>query len=240
MTLLIAAKNERSVIIPAEGMTLPGALGWPTHPSGIVLFSHGTDSSRSGPRNRLVARQLRAAGLATLQFDLLTETEAADLSNRLDVESLARRLIAGIHWVGRQPGLDGLPIGLLGEGIGAAAVLIAAAMAPESVAAVVTRGGCPDLAGNDLPRIKAPTLLLVGNLDTRVGSLHGQVIARLTCQKQLMVIPGLSLLSEEPDVQEQATGWATEWFVRHLAMEPEWHRSHATPREWSRLQLAMH
>ena len=239
MTLFIAA-NEHSVVIPAEGAQLSGVLAWPAHPSGIVLFSHGSGSRRWCPRNQLVARHLRAAGLATLQLDLLTETEAGDLSNRFDVESLARRLIAGIHWVGGQAEVADLPIGLFGGGTVAAAVLIAAAMAPESVAAVVSRGGSPDLAGNDLPRIKAPTLLLVGNLDSRGHAFHAHSLARLTCEKQLVVIPGLNQLSEEWDAQEKAAGWAAEWFVHHLAMDPAWCRSHLTLRESGRPQLAMH
>jgi len=240
MTLPIAAANERSVTILAEGATLPGVLAWPTHPSGVVLFAHAGENSRWCSQNRLVAGQLGAAGLATLQFDLLAETEASDLSNRFDVESLARRLIAGIHWVGGQPEVADLPIGLLGGGIGAAAVLVAAAMAPESVDAVVSRGGCPDLAGRDLSRIKAPTLLLVGNRDSRVRSLQAQPLARLTCERQLVVIPGLSQLSEELEAQEEAAGRAAEWFVRHLAMEPAWRRSHFTPRGSGSPQHATH
>ena len=239
MTLLKAATKERSVIIPAEGAELPGTLAWPTHPSGIVLFSHESGSSCCS-RSQLVARQLRAAGLATLEFDLLTEMEASDLTNRFDVESLARRLIAGIHWVGGQPEVADLPIGLFGGGIGASAVLIAAAMSPESVAAVVSRGGCPVLAGNDLPRIKAPTLLLVDSLDSRVLALHTEALVRLTCQKQLVVIPGLNPLADESDAPERAAGWAAEWFAHHLGMEPGWRRSHFTAGEPSRLQLAMH
>jgi dienelactone hydrolase len=206
----------------------------------VVLFAHAGENSRWCSQNRLVAGQLGAAGLATLQFDLLAEAEALDLSNRFDVESLARRLIAGIHWVGGQPEVADLPIGLLGGGLGAAAVLVAAAMAPESVAAVVSRGGSPDLAGNDLPRIKAPTLLLVGNLDSRGHAFHAHSLARLTCEKQLVVIPGLNQLSEEWDAQEKAAGWAAEWFVHHLAMDPAWCRSHLTLRESGRPQLAMH
>jgi len=238
MTSLTAPTNERAVVIPAEGANLPGVLVWPAHPSGIVLFAHECGSRCGCPRNRHIAAQLRAAGLATLECDLLTETEESDLSNRFDVESLAHRLIAGIHWIGAQPEVADLPIGLFGEGLGAAAVLIAAAMVPQSVAAVVSRGGCPDLAANDLPRIEAPTLLLAGSLDSRVVALHSQALARLTCEKQLVVIPGMN--RAKPEAPETAAGWAAEWFAYHLGMQPSWRRSHFTLRQSHRLQLAMH
>lgn len=238
MTSLTATTNERAVFIPAEGAKLPGVLAWPAHPSGIVLFAHECESRCGCLRNRQVLTELRAAGLATLECDLLTETEASDLSNRFDVESLARRLVAGINWVSAQPEVADLPIGLFGEGLGAAAVLVAAAMVPQSVAAVVARGGCPDLADNDLPRIKAPTLLLAGSLDSRVVALHSRALARLTCQKQLVVIPGLN--RAKPEAPETAAGWAAEWFAYHLGMQPSWRRSHFTLRQSHHLQLAMH
>jgi putative phosphoribosyl transferase len=223
-TSVTMAAGERSVSIPAEQGTLPGTLAWPTHPSGIVLFAHGSGSGRLSPRNRYVARQLRAAGLATLLFDLLTEAEAADRANVFDIPLLARRLLAAVPWVANQPEVADLPIGLFGASTGAAAALTAAAMSPESVAAVVSRGGRPDLAGNTLPRVLAPTLLLVGSRDEPVLGLNRQALAKLTCPKRLVVIPGASHLFEEPGTLADASRWAAEWFVRYLAMERRWCR----------------
>ena len=223
MTLLSTAAGERSILISTDQVQLPGTLAWPTHPSGVVLFAHGSGSSRLRPRNQYVAKQLRAAGLATLLFDLLTAREAADRSKVFDVDHLAQRLEAGIQWVASQSEVMDLPIGLFGASTGAAAALMAAANASASVVAVVSRGGRPDLAGENLPRVNAPTLLLVGSRDEQVLELNRQALARLTCPKRLVVIPGASHLFEEAGTLEDASRWAAAWFVQYLAMERTWH-----------------
>ena len=223
MTLLSTAAGERSILISTDQVQLPGTLAWPTHPSGVVLFAHGSGSSRLSPRNQYVAKQLRAAGLATLLFDLLTAREAADRSKVFDVDHLAQRLEAGIQWVASQSEVMDLPIGLFGASTGAAAALMAAANASASVVAVVSRGGRPDLAGENLPRVNAPTLLLVGSRDEQVLELNRQALARLTCPKRLVVIPGASHLFEEAGTLEDASRWAAAWFVQYLAMERTWH-----------------
>jgi putative phosphoribosyl transferase len=214
-TSLTTQAGDRPALIPADQVTLPGTLAWPSRPGGIVIFAHGSGSSRLSPRNQYVARHLQGAGLATLLFDLLTEPEASDRANVFDIPLLARRLLAGARWVAGQPEVANLPIGLFGASTGAAAALIAAAMAPESVAAVVSRGGRPDLAGDYLPRVRAPTLLLVGSHDQSVLLLNREALARLTCPKRLAVIPGASHLFEEPGTLEDVAKRAAEWFVQY-------------------------
>jgi dienelactone hydrolase len=210
-------------------MTLPGTLAWPAHPSGVVLFAYGSGSSRLSPRNQYVARHLQGAGLATLLFDLLADREASDRANVFDISLLARRLLAGARWVRDQPEAAKLPVGLFGASTGAAAALITAAMAPESVAAVVSRGGRPDLAGDALPRVQAPTLLLVGGHDESVLALNRQALTRLAGPKRLVVIPGATHLFEEPGTLESVAEWAAEWFVQYLAMERTRHARSSGP-----------
>jgi putative phosphoribosyl transferase len=193
MTHLNSA-GQRPVFISAGAAQLPGTLAWPRQPSGIVLFVHGSGSGRLSPRNAVVAQQLRAAGLGTLLFDLLTETEAADRRNVFDIEFLSQRLLAATLWLSRQPEASGLPLGYFGASTGAAAALTAASMSPLEISAVVSRGGRPDLAGNALPKVRAPTLLLVGGHDPQVLALNHQAKARLTCFARLVVIPGASHL----------------------------------------------
>ena len=193
-------------------------------PSGaraIVVFAHGSGSSRHSPRNRYVAGVLNQAGLATLLFDLLTPQEervddvTAEL--RFDVDLLAQRLAGATDWLIREPTAGGLRIGYFGASTGAAAALIAAAEHPERVAAVVSRGGRPDLAGLALGRVRAPTLLIVGGDDDVVIALNEDALHSLRCEKRLQIVPGATHLFEEPGTLEWAAELARDWFVHHLA-----------------------
>jgi dienelactone hydrolase len=219
MTRLLAA-DERDVTIPAGPVRLPGILAWPRQPCGMVLFVHGSGSGRLSPRNASVAQQLRAAGLGTLLFDLLTEAEALNRENVFDIDLLAQRLLAATAWLGNEPETSGLPLGYFGASTGAAAALKAAAMSSIEIEAVVSRGGRPDLAGDALPRVRAPTLLLVGGRDTVVLGLNRGALNRLTCFARLVVVPGASHLFEEPGTLEEVGRLAASWFVRHLADQP--------------------
>ena len=219
MTLLLTA-NQRAAEITAGPVDLPGVLAWPRQPSGMVLFVHGSGSGRLSPRNAAVAQQLRAAGLGTLLFDLLTEAEAADRRNVFDIDLLSERLLAATAWLSRQPEAAGLPLGYFGASTGAAAALKAAAASPIDIAAVVSRGGRPDLAGDALRRVRAPTLLLVGSRDRLVLDLNQVALAQLTCFARLVVIPGASHLFEEPGTLEETGRLAAAWFVRHLDRQP--------------------
>ncbi|MDI1327717.1 MAG: dienelactone hydrolase family protein [Brevundimonas sp.] len=202
------------VEIPPVG--LAGELRAAERARGIVIFAHGSGSSRLSPRNRQVARALSDAGLATLLFDLLTEAEAADRTNVFDIDLLARRLVDAIDWVSGQPALAALPIGLFGASTGAAAALKAAAARPEAVKAVVSRGGRPDLAGEALLRVAAPTLLIVGGNDEPVLGWNRDAAVRMRGAARVMVIPGATHLFEEPGAMERVTSAATDWFAEHL------------------------
>jgi putative phosphoribosyl transferase len=219
MTLLLTA-NQRAAEIAVGPVDLPGILAWPPQPSGMVLFVHGSGSGRLSPRNAAVAQQLRAAGLGTLLFDLLTEAEAADRRNVFDIDLLGQRLLAVTMWLSRQPETAGLRLGYFGASTGAAAALKAAAASPIDIAAVVSRGGRPDLAGHALRQVRAPTLLLVGSRDPVVLDLNQMALAQLTCFARLVVIPGASHLFEEPGTLEEAGRLAAAWFVRHLDRQP--------------------
>ncbi|HEU5041843.1 MAG TPA: alpha/beta hydrolase [Gemmatimonadales bacterium] len=217
--------GERPVRIPAGRLVLQGTLAWPEHPSGLVLFAHGSGSGRFSTRNQWVARRLRASGVATLLFDLLSEEESADRARVFDIRLLADRLLTATEWTARQPEVKGRPVGYFGASTGAAAALTAAAQPVVPIQAVVSRGGRPDLAGEALPRVTAPTLLIVGSRDVTVLELNRQALHRLTCEKRLVVVPGATHLFEEPGTLEEVGQWAAEWFVHHLAMEPTWHRA---------------
>jgi putative phosphoribosyl transferase len=199
---------------------LGGSLGVPPGARGLVIFAHGSGSSRFSPRNRAVARALREAGLGTLLFDLLSpEEEAEDEVTgalRFDIGFLARRLLEVTEWVARQPGLADLRRGYFGSSTGAAAALVAAALHPEGIHAVVSRGGRPDLAMPVLERVKAPTLLIVGGDDTEVLELNEEALTRLEGLKELQVIPGATHLFEEPGALEQVARYAADWFVKYL------------------------
>jgi dienelactone hydrolase len=207
--------------VPVGDATLYGDLALPAAATGIVLFAHGSGSGRHSPRNRQVAATLNEAGLGTLLIDLLTpEEEQVDrftAQHRFDIELLAYRLTAAIDWLRACPGAD-LGIGLFGASTGAAAALVAAAERPDVVHAVVSRGGRPDLAGPALPRVHAPTLLIVGGADPQVLELNRQALQLLgAAETQLVVVPGATHLFEEPGALEQVAELAASWFARHLA-----------------------
>ena len=221
MSTLLTAAGNRQVTVPI-GPGLPGTLAWPEHPSGLVLFAHGSGSSRTSPRNQAVARQLRAAGLATLLFDLLTPAEAEQRQNVFEIPTLASRLRVAMDWAVSQPEAASLPAGYFGASTGAAAALLAASMPGARVRAVVSRGGRPDLAGDALYSVRAPTLLIVGGRDEEVLELNRRAYRRLTCPKRLLVIPGATHLFEEPGALEAASQAATSWLVEHLVLIPHW------------------
>jgi len=197
-------------------VTVGGHLSVPDGAAGIVVFAHGAGSSRHSPRNRHVAGVLNQAGLATLLFDLLTEREEVDRARVFDIELLAERLNGVTDWVRRQPGLAGLPIGYFGASTGAAAALVAAAALGDDIAAVVSRGGRPDLAGSRLPDVRSPTLLIVGGEDHLVLDLNRRARTSMRCTADLVVIPGATHLFEEPGTLDAAAEAATAWFSTHL------------------------
>ncbi len=197
-------------------MQLAGDLVLPADALGLVVFAHGSGSSRHSPRNRFVAEVLQSRGLATLLLDLLTEAEAGDRRYVFDIPLLARRLAEAIDACHAEPPLQALRLGLFGASTGAAAALVAAAAQPDRVAAVVSRGGRPDLAGAVLPNVRAPTLLIVGGADDAVLELNRAVLSELTCQAHLHVVPGATHLFEEPGTLDAVAALAAEWFVRYL------------------------
>jgi dienelactone hydrolase len=204
---------------------LRGDLHLPAPASGLVIFAHGSGSSRHSPRNRFVAKKLGEAGLGTLLLDLLTpEEEAVDWDTghlRFDIGFLAGRLLAATDWAARQESLGDLSIGYFGASTGGAAALLSAAERPELVRAVVSRGGRPDLAGRELHRVQAPTLLIVGGADVDVLEMNRAALARLRCEKQLRIVQGASHLFPEPGALEEVARHAAAWFQRHLG-SPEW------------------
>lgn len=212
--------DERVVRVAAGPVTLEGDLVIPDGAKGVVLFAHGSGSSRHSPRNRRVAAQLREAQLATLLLDLLTaDEESADRRTghlRFDIGLLAERLVEAADWLGRQPETRDLPLGFFGASTGAGGALVAAAARPHTVGAVVSRGGRPDLAGPSLPVVRAPTLLIVGGDDTQVLELNRQAYRRLHCERRLVVIPGASHLFEEPGALDSVARLAGDWFTDHL------------------------
>lgn len=220
--------DERPVQVAIGPVTLQGALGVPDRTAGVVLFAHGSGSGRLSPRNRYVARQLREARLATLLVDLLTaDEEALDVHTaefRFDVHLLARRLAGATDWLGQEAETAGLPIGYFGASTGAAAALLAAGTGEARgdsshtrIAAVVSRGGRPDLVGPVLPAVQAPTLLIVGGNDEVVLDLNRAALEQLgSIEKKLTVVPGAGHLFEEPGALEEVARLATAWFLRHL------------------------
>lgn len=212
--------------IPAAGAILEGNLDVPSPSGGIVLFAHGSGSSRHSPRNRFVAEQLQKSGLATLLMDLLTaEEEAIDRTTghlRFDIELLAERLAGAADWLAAQPATKDLPLGYFGASTGAGAALLAAARRGDRVRAVVSRGGRPDLALNALGQVHAATLLIVGGDDAPVIRLNESALRALhTLHKQLVVVPGASHLFEEPGTLEEVARLAAEWFGRYLPLESQ-------------------
>ena len=202
------------VALPPHGGE--GLLGLPAGDAkGIVLFAHGSGSSRLSPRNTMVAGALQGAGLATLLFDLLTDAEAADRSNVFDIPLLADRLDQAADWAGAWPASRSLPLGFFGASTGAAAALVSAARRAD-VRAVVSRGGRPDLAAESLARVAAPTLLIVGGADRQVLDLNRQAQRRMRCDSRLEIVPGATHLFEEPGAMEAVIALAQAWFLRHL------------------------
>lgn len=213
-----------ALTIETEGVPLEGDLVMPAGAHGIVVFAHGSGSSRHSTRNRFVARVLNRARLATLLFDLLTmEEEAIDEQTRelrFDIPLLARRLVATLDWVRSDPRTAGLGVGVFGASTGAAAALIAAARRPEIVQAVVSRGGRPDLADDDLPEVAAPTLLIVGGEDDIVIDLNRQAARRMSAPHRIEIVPGATHLFEEPGTLEQVAELAAGWFSEYLHAPP--------------------
>ena len=209
-----------SVQIPAAGAELEADIVVPQLARGLVLFAHGSGSSRFSPRNQYVAEQLQHAGLATALADLLTpaeeqaDTRTGDL--RFDIGLLAARLAAVTDWLAGQEPTAGLSLGLFGASTGAAAALVAAAARPTHVRAVVSRGGRPDLAGEFLPQVHQPTLLIVGQRDPAVLELNRQAMQKLAGETQLVIVPGASHLFEEPGALEHVARLARDWFIEHL------------------------
>ncbi len=208
--------RDDEVVIEAGAVAIEGRFTAPARARGVVVFAHGSGSSRRSPRNVYVASVLQQAGIGTLLIDLLTPAEAEDRANVFDIGLLASRLGAAIDWVLRHPAADGCRIGVFGASTGAAAALVAAADRAHTVAAVVSRGGRPDLAGDRLPDVTAPTLLIVGGDDHQVLQLNRDALARLGGPARLMVVEGATHLFEEPGALEQAADHARDWFVRHL------------------------
>lgn len=222
MSRVETGKREERVVRVAAGMvTVEGNLVVPERAAGVVLFAHGSGSSRLSPRNLRVARELQERGLATLLIDLLTaDEEAIDVETaqlRFDIDLLADRLAGATDWLIEQPESRDLWIGYFGASTGAAAALVAAALRPQSIGAVVSRGGRPDLAGDALPRVQAPTLLIVGGEDFAVMDLNREAYARLLCKRRLEIVPGATHLFEEPGTLETVAHLAGDWFLKHLA-----------------------
>ncbi len=219
-------ESEQSTVrLTVPPVTLAGSLAVPAGACGVVLFAHGSGSSRHSPRNRYVAEVLHQGGIGTLLFDLLTEDEeqlddrTAEL--RFDIPFLTRRLIGATDWIASQPVTSGLAIGYFGASTGGGAALVAAAEQPEIVGAVVSRGGRPDLAGAALIRVRAPTLLIVGGQDTPVIRMNRAALSELRCEKKLEIVSGATHLFEEPGTLETVARLAREWFVAHLGPEQQ-------------------
>jgi putative phosphoribosyl transferase len=214
-----ASAKERSVRIPVNDVELKGDLAIPGKARGLVLFAHGSGSSRQSPRNRYVAQVLQNRGLATLLFDLLTtEEETDDFVRghcRFNVKLLSRRLIAGTDWAVQNKDTRNFTRGYFGASTGSAAALIAAAERPGDVSAIVSRGGRPELAGPVLSKVKAPTLLIVGGHDFTVIDLNRDALNNLRVEKQLAIIPGATHLFEEPGALEEVAWLSAEWFLNH-------------------------
>ncbi|MBT2440349.1 dienelactone hydrolase family protein [Streptomyces sp. ISL-36] len=210
--------TSQAVSIPADGSAIAGDLALPPQSGAVVLFAHGSGSSRHSPRNRAVAASLQDAGLGTLLMDLLTEQEEqvdmVTARHRFDIGLLGRRLVSAIDWLAEEPATAGLPLGLFGASTGAAAALVAAAERPGRVRSVVSRGGRPDLAGDALSRVRAPVLLIVGGDDRAVLEMNREAGAALRAPHRMHVVPGATHLFEEPGALEAVAAAAADWFLR--------------------------
>jgi pimeloyl-ACP methyl ester carboxylesterase len=214
MSTLSTELKARSVAIGQK--RLEGDVVLPRKAKGLVIFAHGSGSSRFSPRNTHVAHQLEVRGLGTLLLDLLTEREAYDRRNVFDIPLLAGRMVEAVRFARGDTELSNLPIGLFGASTGAAAALVAAAQLPQEIAAVVSRGGRPDLAGDALSQVRAATLLIVGGADYGVIELNRDAFAVLTCEKRLEIVPGATHLFEEPGTLDKVVDLAAEWFNAHF------------------------
>ncbi|HEX6186529.1 MAG TPA: dienelactone hydrolase family protein [Pyrinomonadaceae bacterium] len=224
MTTASIAETDQAleVFMPVGSVVLAGELIVPAKAAGVVLFAHGSGSSRHSPRNQFVARLIREAKVGTLLFDLLTaEEEAVDAHSghlRFDIPFLARRLVGATEWLSAHEQTRNLAVGYFGASTGGGAALVAAAEIGERVGAVVSRGGRPDLAGAALPFVTAPTLLIVGGRDYPVIEMNREALAQLRCEKRLEIIPGATHLFEEPGTLEEVARLAADWFVAHFAV----------------------
>jgi putative phosphoribosyl transferase len=207
---------EQAVQIPIDSTRLEGSLAIPGQSKGLVVFAHGSGSSRFSPRNNYVAKILRQAGIGTLLMDLLTEQEDSAYETRFNIDLLTERLLLATRWLQEQPRTKDLKIGYFGASTGAAAALKAAAIEGSKIGCVVSRGGRPDLAGEALTRVQSPTLLIVGGRDTVVLQLNREALAKLKGKKELVIIPGATHLFEEPGALEDVARLATEWFKQYL------------------------
>lgn len=208
--------DRKSISIPLHNMRLSGDLFIPNRQHGLVLYSHGSGSSRSSPRNAYVSEMLGHNGFATLLFDLLTEAEDQDPQMRFNIELLTTRLVATTRWIAQQEDVAGLPIGYFGASTGTASALRAAVQLPDLVEAIVSRGGRPDLANAELANVKAPTLLIVGAMDSVVIDLNRRAMERMNCIKEMQVVAGASHLFEEPGTLAEVAQLASEWFEAYL------------------------
>jgi putative phosphoribosyl transferase len=212
-----AEGRSRLVKIGPQG--LEGVLTVPELAIGLIIFAHGSGSSRHSPRNQYVAERLQHRGMATLLFDLLTEAEASDRRNVFDIPLLATRMEEAVAWARVDSEVPSLPIGLFGASTGSAAALTAAADLPDDIAAIVSRGGRPDLAGEALVKVRAPTLLIVGSDDTEVLRLNRDALMKLSCLRSLHVVPGATHLFEEPGALDQVVEAGSDWFALHLQVQ---------------------
>jgi putative phosphoribosyl transferase len=212
--------QESEIRIPVGNVEVFGNLNLPIGSSGLVVFAHGSGSSRFSPRNQYVAKQFNAKKIGTLLFDLLTqEEEEIDVTTaeyRFNIDLLAERLVAATNWIINDSATRRLKLGYFGASTGAAAALIAAAKLPDNISAVVSRGGRPDLAGTYLSEVRAPTLLLVGGFDTEVIELNRQAMAQMSAEKKLTIIPGATHLFEEPGKLDAVSALSVDWFTRYL------------------------
>jgi putative phosphoribosyl transferase len=217
--MMKVGKREQEVVVPAGRLELLGIFGIPPKPVGAVAFAHGSGSGRLSPRNVYVARTLQEAGLATLLFDLLDESEEMERGKVFDIDLLAERLLDGADWLKKASGVRGLKIGYFGASTGAAAALQAAAREPDGIAAVVSRGGRPDLAAKYLGQVSAPTLLIVGGDDRQVLALNREAFRSLKGDKELAVVPGASHLFQEPGALDQVAQLAADWFLKYMRLK---------------------
>jgi putative phosphoribosyl transferase len=208
--------GEHGITIHADGVELEGIVAMPARdPIGLVIFAHGSGSSRLSPRNSYVARALNSQAIATLLFDLLTDWESADRDNVFDIELLAHRLMIAARWARANPTTRALPVAYFGASTGAAAALVAAGQ-DSGIAAVVSRGGRPDLAGDALAEVRAPTLLIIGGDDVEVIGLNQRAYSRMTCEREIAIVPGATHLFEEPGTLDEVVRLAARWFRRHF------------------------